>query len=458
MKKFLKTGVAAVLLAASVVCAACSGGNSNMVKGMPDYSADEKVKEFMIGGYCAPHSGIFNNGVDDDYVTEEAYKQMREAGLDYILTLYDVYNPDNPTQILKHLNYAAKAGVKVLVRWDGIVGMGSATAAEMEKALAPIKDHPAFWGIFAKDEPSASWFNDLGKACEVYKQVCPDKYYYVNLFPNYANTEQLGADSYRKYVNLYCYKVNNGMIIEDHYPFGHVQGSDKYSVNTAYLSNLEVIQKYAKYYKREHWEYIQGETCGNGSKTPDYYDMRFQIYTSMCYGVINMQYFCYFSPFAGMKGETAAFIDCEGKPTDIYYGGQKINAEIHKFDHVYLNYVNNYVGVMTKIGSKNEKGTQPAFEGLSETISSHERIASFDAEQDAIIGAYKDGDGRDGFMVCNYTVPAYRIKNKISLKFNDCDGVIYYREGEYNFVEAKKGVFEIELDAGEGIFVIPVKR
>ena len=135
MKKFLKTGVAAVLLAASVVCAACNGGNSNMVKGMPDYSADEKVKEFMIGGYCAPHSGIFNNGVDDDYVTEEAYKQMREAGLDYILTLYDVYNPDNPTQILKHLNYAAKAGVKVLVRWDGIVGMGSATAAEMEKAL-----------------------------------------------------------------------------------------------------------------------------------------------------------------------------------------------------------------------------------------------------------------------------------------------------------------------------------
>ena len=113
---------------------------------------------------------------------------------------------------------------------------------------------------------------------------------------------------------------------------------------------------------------------------------------------------------------------------------------------------------MTKIGSKNEKGTQPAFEGLSETICSHERIASFDAEQDAIIGAYKDGDCRDGFMVCNYTVPAYRIKNKISLKFNDCDGVIYYREGEYNFVEAKKGVFEIELDAGEGIFVIPVKR
>ena len=74
MKNFLKAGVAAVLLAASVVCAACNGGNSNMVKGMPDYSADEKVKEFMIGGYCAPHSGIFNNGVDDDYVTEEAYK------------------------------------------------------------------------------------------------------------------------------------------------------------------------------------------------------------------------------------------------------------------------------------------------------------------------------------------------------------------------------------------------
>ena len=458
MRKFIKKGVASLLLAATLGFTACTTGGNDVVKGIPDYSKDEATKQFMIGGYCAPHSGIFNNGVNDDYVTQAAYDQMKEAGLDYILTLYDQYSSSSPEQILKHLNYAEKAGIKVLVRWDAIVGMGSATEAEMEQALAPIKDHPAFWGIFAKDEPDSTWFKPLGKACEVFKKVCPDKYFYVNLFPNYANPEQLKSDSYRKYVNNYCAKVDNGMIIEDHYPFGHVKGSDKYGVNTTYLSNLEVIQKYAKYYGKEHWEYIQGESCDASSKTPDYYDMRMQIYTSMCYGVINMQYFCYFSPFAGMKGESAAFIDCDGQPSDIYYAGQKINAEIHKFDHVYLNYVNNYVGVMTTIGTKNEKQKQVAFENLNETISSHDRIASFTAEQDAMLGAYKDADGRDGFMVCNYTIPAYRIKNKISIKFKNCDSVIYYREGNYNIIDVKNGLFELEFDAGEGIFVIPVKK
>ena len=452
MKKASKKALALALAAINMLAiAGCGGDDSKVVKGLPDYSADEANKVFMIGGYCAPHKGVFNGG-NADYITEESYLEMRECGLDYILTLYE-QGPQNP-DILRHLQHAQTAGIKVLVRWDAIVSMGNATEEQMRTALGTVGDYESFWGIFAKDEPDASYFAPLGKACEVFKKVMPDKYFYVNLFPNYADNSILGTKTYREYVNNYCALVNNGMIIEDHYPFGHMEGSTKYSVSDTYLSNLEVIQKYAKYYGKEHWEYIQGETCGAGSKVPDYYDFRFQMYTSMCYGVINMQYFCYFTPF---DNQDVAFIGSDGEKTDRWYAGQKINAEIHNFDHVYLNYANNYVGAMTFIGTNNTKGKNKAFEMLQETIPSHERIKMFTSTEDVLMGAYKDGDGRDGFMICNYTVPAYRTKNTISVEFKDADAVIYYREGKYNLVDVKKGKFEIELDAGEGIFAIPVK-
>lgn len=450
-RKAMAIGLTVASLGATT---ACDGGADKVVKGLPDYSADETEKVFMIGGYVAPHKGVFNGGTAD-YITEEKYLEMREAGLDYILTLYE-QGPTNP-DIIRHLEHAQTAGVKVLVRWDAIINMGNATEEQMRSALGNLSDYESFWGIFAKDEPDASLFKPLGKACEVFKKVMPDKYFYVNLFPNYANNTMLGTNTYREYVNNYCALVNNGMIIEDHYPYGHTEGSSKYSVNSTYLANLEIIQKYAQYYNKEHWEYIQGESTGMGSKTPDYYDFRHQMYTSMCYGVINMQYFCYFSPFDNTEEKYAAFIGSDGQKTKRWYDGQKINAEIHKFDHVYLNYANNYTGVMTLIGTENETGKQKAYEALSENITSHERIKSATAQQDTIIGTYKDGDGRDGFMIVNYSVPAYRLKDKVTVEFNDADAVIYYREGEYNLADLEKGKFEIELDAGEGVFAIPVK-
>ena len=454
-RKWLALLICGMTLATS----GCGGGDktpSNIVKGLPDYSADEAGRVVMMGGFCAPHKGVFDDG-KADYITEEAYAEMREAGLDYVMTLYE-QGPTNP-DILRHLDCAASAGVKVMVRWDAITGFANATPQSMENALNGIQNHEAFYGIMAKDEPSASLFSDLGKACAVYKQAVPDKYFFVNLIPKYANNSQLGTNTYNEYVNRYCALVDNGMIMHDHYPYGHIEGTEKYTVGDGMLLNLETILKYAQYYHKEHWAYVQAERkfIGMTGKVIDYYDMRHQIYTNMCYGVTNMQYFCYFSPADKTEEKDAAFIGSDGKKTQRWYDGQKINAEVHKFDHVYLNYAENHTGTMTILGSKNTTGKNKAYELLKENIALHERIASVSAEQDTIIGTYKDGDGRDGFMIVNYSVPAYRTKDKVSIAFKYADAVIYYREGEHNLVELQDGKFEIELDAGEGIFAIPVK-
>lgn len=441
----------AVLLAASCICgmAAC-GEKTSVVKGLPDYSADEATRVLPIGGYVAPpHAGVTDA---QSFITQEAYDDIAACDLDYVLTLYE--QGDCPENRLA-LDYAKNAGVKILIRWDQIINYGNTTPELMKKDIGEILEHEACWGIFAKDEPDASLFPKLGKAREVFAQIS-DKYFYVNLFPNYATLKQLGANSYREYVNLYCAQVKNTMINEDHYPLGD-DGMGEYGVNTGYLSNLEIIQKYAQAYNMEHWEYIPGENLGNGSKTPDYNDFRFMAYTEMCYGVENMQYFCYFSPFKGTDDENSAFITPDGRKTQRYYDGQKINKEIHKFDHVYLNFVKGWQGVMTIIGSQNKKGTNRAFETLQYSITETARIKSVTAEQDTIIGTYKDKDGRDGFMIANYTVPGDRITDKVSISFHDADAVVYYKEGEYRLEKLTNGQFEIELGAGEGVFAIPVK-
>ena len=109
IKRFVSTALSAI---SGLSLFACTP-DSNVVKGLPDYSADEASKVFMIGGYCAPHKGVFEGGTAD-YITEKSYLEMKECGLDYILTLYE-QGPTNP-DILRHLEHAQTAGIKVLLQ------------------------------------------------------------------------------------------------------------------------------------------------------------------------------------------------------------------------------------------------------------------------------------------------------------------------------------------------------
>jgi hypothetical protein len=46
--------------------------------------------------------------------------------------------------------------------------------------------------------------------------------------------------------------------------------------------------------------------------------------------------------------------------------------------------------------------------------------------------------------------------NKTAVTFENAKGVLYYRNGEPITSLLKDGKFEIELEAGEGVFVIPL--
>jgi hypothetical protein len=78
-------------------------------------------------------------------------------------------------------------------------------------------------------------------------------------------------------------------------------------------------------------------------------------------------------------------------------------------------------------------------------------------QQDTLTGVFKDSEGRDGFMIVNYTEPSAGLQNKVDLQFENCTRAIVVKKGIQEVVDCKDGALTFTMDAGEGYFVIPLK-
>ena len=111
---------------------------------------------------------------------------------------------------------------------------------------------------------------------------------------------------------------------------------------------------------------------------------------------------------------------------------------------------------MNFIGSDNAKGSNAAF-NYYKTDNSHARIRSFSCRKDAIVGAFKDEEGRDGFMVVNYDAPSSEETNRIEISFNNCTkAIVIGRDGKKTVTEPQNGKLTLDLKASEGAFIIPL--
>ena len=84
--------------------------------------------------------------------------------------------------------------------------------------------HPAVIGYSVRDEPPASMFARLAEVKRWGSKLDPKGLYFVNLFPNYANTGQLGTDTYEQYVEQYIQVFHPQVICFDHYPLAGKTG------------------------------------------------------------------------------------------------------------------------------------------------------------------------------------------------------------------------------------------
>lgn len=225
-------------------------------------------------------------------------------------------------------------------------------------------------------------------------------------------------------------------------------------MSTTWLACLEETAKAAKNYGAEQHYFIQATKHFNYRKVYAN-DLRYQFFVDMAFGVRHFSYFTYRTSFWNDFDKSCVDNLISGKKYDTYDYAQQVNAEMSSFDHVYLSF--DWNGTKTFVGTENPDGGNSSFEILKYSIETLDAIKNVSATQDTIIGQFKDKDNNDGLIITNYTDPLDNISSRVSLEFKNANRAIVYRNGEKVIYEVKDNKLKLDLEPGEGVFMIPVK-
>ena len=195
------------------------------------------------------------------------------------------------------------------------------TKAKLDALISRIRKHPALYAYFITDEPGAQQFAGLGKLVDYLRQRDPAHLAYINLFPTYANNEQLGTPgatvpAYQEHLRRYLEQVHPALISYDHYQF--TTNGD----SSDYFLNLALIRESAQSAGLPFLNIVQACTWSPGMRVPDENEMRYLVYTTLGYGAQGISYYVYCYP--GHKGGIA---NADGTPTPLYGALKTLNRE-----------------------------------------------------------------------------------------------------------------------------------
>jgi len=222
------------------------------------------------------------------------------------------------------LDVAAGHGLRAMLQ-DGLLNPASlddpAQKAKLDALIDRVKNHPALYAYFLRDEPSAADFPALGRLVAYLKERDPAHLAYINLFPTYANNQQLGTQgdtvtAYREHLRQFVEVVKPALISYDHYHFFKKGDGEQYFLNLgmirqaaldAGLPFLNIVQTSDG---EKVWRYPTGD------------ELRWLVYTTLAYGGRGLSYFVYWGS-ASYRGLYA-----DGKPTPLAPEAAKLNGEI----------------------------------------------------------------------------------------------------------------------------------
>jgi hypothetical protein len=246
-----------------------------------------------------------------------ALQKMREGGL----TIAGFVVPDA-------LDACRAAGLKAIVS-DARVSdydWGKVNEAKARNNIvslvSEVGQHPAVFGYYLRDEPSAEMFPGLATVATLIRELSPGKWPYINLFPDYANSRQLGTTNYSEYLERFIATCHPTIISYDNYSL-----MDDGSVRESYWSNLEAVRAACKKHSIKFWNIVLS-VAHFSYRELNAADFRFQVYTTLAYGGRGISYFTYVTPSIG--NYRMGPIDQFGSQTPTWYFMQHVNLQIQK--------------------------------------------------------------------------------------------------------------------------------
>lgn len=267
-------------------------------------------KKLCIGTYCLA-----------DYAKTEAHiADMADCGIDYCIPCTGVND--------QLLDLCAKHGVSVIP--SGFAHFKS-SKEQNEKSLASLRPHPAIAAVDIGDEPSSAEYPGAADAADAVAKVHPGLLPYLNLFPNYANEEQLAQkdpDRYKKYIDSYVDVIGDRLdyICYDNYMYSIDPG-------TAF-ENLKIVAEACRRTGKDLWIVLQAKSVDPEEKM-HLGQLYFQAFTAMAFGARTINWACW---TAGWWHNN--ILDAQGEKTEVYTQVKAVNKILHDMSAVYMKFRN----------------------------------------------------------------------------------------------------------------------
>jgi hypothetical protein len=297
----------------------------NKNNGMDEDSMSDSSQQIpILGWHGLPASG--------PYADIKYYQEMADAGFTVNLPLGG-WSDSEAAPYFELLDKTQSVGMKIMVSWK----VADFFTPDEKKRL---REHPAVAGYTIRDEPSAGDFANLAatvRKIQAFDTVHPC---YINLFPNYADEQQLGVsgpDAYRKHVRKYINEVPVPVISFDHYCIQTDKEKKRY-IRPEYYENLEIIAEESRKAGKPFWAFALS-TAHWDYPVPTLSDLRLQVYSDLAYGAQCIQYFTWFDPSGdpmwGDGPDDGAPVRIDGTKSPSYYTVQSMNREIKALSKVF---------------------------------------------------------------------------------------------------------------------------
>lgn len=319
---------------------------------------------FAIGFWVAPQS------TGD---LEARYREIAGAHFNLVIG-------NSPTDVATQLRYCEQFGLRALVQATG--------------PIATWPTNRSCWGYILRDEPDAAAFPELARAAGEIRRVHPGRFGYVNLFPNYANTTQLGTPTYEEHVTRFMEQVKPEVISMDHYPSMRPNSDTR----TAYCDNLETLRRHSLGAGIPFWNFFHSMPFAD-RLDPTEAQIRWQIFTSLAHGSKGVLYFCYWTPGKGNGGtgefpKGGAILTAEGRRTRHYEEAKRINAELQQLGPTLMR--------LTSTGVRRvNTGKDPASALTNSPVRLLQRVGD-DPHGEFIVGTFRHADGRRAVLLVNH--------------------------------------------------------
>ena len=329
-------------------------------------------EEFPIGYWCGPPA---------KHNTLASWQTIKDCNFTWAMSGgYDVAG--NKTM----LDVCRQIGLKAMVldgRLNWQTSLGDTWEQTLREVVRDYAGHPALYGYFLTDEPNYLNFEGLGRLGQGLQRLDPRHLPYINLFPTYASQEQLGTPTYADHLEKFLTLVKPAVLSWDHYCLQVGQdGPD-------YFENLGLVRAASLRSGVPAWHIIQAMSFHPGMRAPSDAEMRWQVYTSLAYGIKGIMYFVYWS--YNDKPEEVGIVDHQGRPARLYPIVRQLNGEMKTLGKLLLG--------LTSTGVFHTGPTTPPGAARLGT----DAPIRLPDDKPLVIGFFKDSRGVEYALIANAT-------------------------------------------------------